>query len=158
MNNPEIFDGFDDTAHIAKRLARGEYWAELIERRPWTGLGFNAYRELPHMPFREVFGARPSYPEILQSHEFVTVFPHNFPLHVWAELGSFGILLATGFVASLLVNAAPVRPRDAGAAARVALLATVLLVFFLDSRSMDPAERRSARADGRARRRHADRS
>lgn len=130
---------------VVKRLVRWEYWAELIKRRPWTGLGFGAYWELPRMPFREVFGARLPYPETLPTwsspwlrQKFVTSFPHNFPLHVWGELGTFGILLVTGFVASLLVNTIPTRPRDTGAAARVALLAAVLLVFGVDRSAWTP--------------------
>ena len=123
---------------IVQRLAQREFWAELIERRPWTGFGLYANQELPHMSLPEVFGARPSYAEAsrhfvsLRSKSTHTVFPHSFPLQMWGELGTFGILLVTGFVASLLVNAAPTRPRDAGAAARVTLLVTVLLVFGVD--------------------------
>ncbi len=147
--NPQLVAYESDTGwsrvvkrRVVKRLAQWEYWAELIAQRPWTGLGLNAYRELPRTPFHEVFGARPSYPDMLwslQSHKtFLTRFPHNFPLHIWGELGAFGILLATGFVASLLVNAAPTRPRDTAAAARVALLAAVLLVFGVDRTAWTP--------------------
>ena len=147
-SNPELFlAGADpEVPHkvkqvkrrIAKRLVHWEYWAELIERRPWTGLGFHAYTELPRMQPREFLGARPAQPRIPQDDRssrwdtFRTGSPHSFPLQVWGELGAFGVLLAAGLAASLLVNAGSARPGDAGAAARVALLAAVLLVFFVD--------------------------
>ena len=132
---------YDDLkGSIGQRIFQWEYWAELIERRPWTGLGLHAYQELPHMRLRDAFGARLLTAESLGVYVYLrrvvgdvdTAFPHNFPLHVWGELGAFGILLVTGFLASLLVNAAPAGPRDAGAAARAALLVSVLLVFSLD--------------------------
>ena len=142
--NSEILAGFRELPHVVQRLALWEYWAEMTERHPWTGLGLYAYQELPRTPFHEVFGARPSYPEFSPYHSDLlsmgwrTDFPHNLPLHVWGELGAFGILLVTGFVASLLVNAAPTRPRDAGAAARVALLVAALLVFGVDRTAWTP--------------------
>ncbi len=132
-SHPDVFEGLRDPHRFVLRLARYEYWAEMIERQPWTGLGLGAFRELPGLPFHELFGAR-AYPASLQRYLFEdrTLFPHNFALHVWGELGAFGVLLATGFVASLLVNVFPVRRWDVGAAARVTLLAAVLLVHGVD--------------------------
>lgn len=137
---PSGIAAFDNLqVRFMMRFSQWEYWAELIERRPWTGLGLYAYQELPYMHLHEAFGARPSNAESSWVYAFLSTkrslgagFPHNLPLHVWGELGAFGILLVTGFLASLFVNAAPAGPRDAGAAARVALLVSVLLVFGVD--------------------------
>lgn len=130
VHSPETFDV--GTAKLIARVANWEYWAELIERRPWTGLGVGAYWKLPFMPLAEVFGARPS--AVLHPGMEYTTLPHNLPLQVWGDLGAFGVLLVTGLVASLFVNTLPAHMpgRDAGAAARFALLATVLLVFSVD--------------------------
>ena len=134
MSNPEAFNGFSEADRIVLRLARLEYWAEIIEQQPWTGLGPGAYRELPRMPFDEAFAAREAYPTLVQLYDLGqrTGFPHNFSLHVWGELGVFGILIVTGFVARLFVDTFPVRPRDAGASARCALLVSVLFIFGVD--------------------------
>jgi len=130
VSSPESFDV--GTARLIARIANWEYWAELIERRPWTGLGVGAYWKLPSTPLAEIFGARPS--AVLHPQMEYTNLPHNLPLQVWGDLGAFGVLLVTGLVASLFVNAVPAHlpGRDAGAAARFALLATVLLVFSVD--------------------------
>lgn len=128
--SPEIFP--EGTANVIARITNWEYWAELIERRPWLGLGVSAYWNLPTMRLTEVFGARPS--AVLHPQMEATYFPHNLPLQVWADLGMFGVLLVTGLVASVLVNAFPANRRghDAGAAARATLVVTVLCVYGVD--------------------------
>lgn len=133
-SGPEIFDGMEYGRSVVIRLARWHYWSEIIERQPWTGLGLGAHIGFPYIPFTEVFSARDWYPAIVQ--RFGDVYPggyaHNFSMHVWSEQGVFGILLATGFVASLLVNTFPTRTWDAAASARGALLVSVLLIYSVD--------------------------
>ena len=129
VSSPEVFDG---TSRLIFRIANWEYWAELIERRPWTGLGLGAYWNLPFTPLADVFGARPA--AVLHPQMEYANLPHNLPLQVWGDLGAFGVLLVTGLVASLFVNTVPAHMpgRDAGAAARLTLLATILLVYSVD--------------------------
>ena len=137
MSVPEIFDGMEyerSMRSIVVRLARWHYWSEIIERQPWTGLGLDAYREFPFIPFMEAFAARDWYPALMKLFVYIhpVQFPHNFLMQVWSELGVFGVLLAAGFVASLLVNTFPTRTWDAAASARVALLVSVLLIYSVD--------------------------
>ena len=142
MSVPEIFDGMEYERSIVIRLARWHYWSEIIERQPWTGLGLGAYKGFPNIPFMDVFGARDWYPALMKL--FVYIFPgqypHNFLMQVWSELGVFGILLAAGFVASLLVNTFPTRTWDAAASARVALLVSVLLIYSVDRSVWDTTD------------------
>ena len=142
MSVPEIFDGMEYERSIVIRLARWYYWSEIIERQPWTGLGLGAYKGFPNIPFMDVFAARDWYPALTRLFGYIhpRQFPHNFSMQVWSELGVFGILLAAGFVASLLVNTFPTRTWDAAASARVALLVSVLLIYSVDRSVWDTTD------------------
>ena len=60
----------------------------MVEQRPWTGFGINAYKELPGgIPILEPFEARElSYPASLAHHNRnifdLVESPHGFPLQV----------------------------------------------------------------------------
>ena len=128
---------FSGASRLVRRSADWRFWAEMVEQRPWTGFGINAYKGLPGgVPILEPFEARElSYPASLAHHN-KSIFnlvesPHGFPLQVWSDLGVFGALLLTGFVASLVVNTFPARAGDVSASARSTLTVAVLVAVCL---------------------------
>ena len=128
---------FSGASRLVRRSADWRFWAEMVEQRPWTGFGINAYKELPGgIPILEPFAARElSYPASLAHHNKgifdLVESPHSFPLQVWSDLGVFGALLLTGFVASLVVNTFPARPGDVSASARSTLIVAVSVAVCL---------------------------
>ena len=135
MGNADIFAEFVPSLSdkIVSRLGYWEHTSELIGRQPWIGWGLGGAATLPGPP-RSLHQSFASWPERFNYspvEHFLRLggHPHNFPLLVWVDLGVFGIIFATGFVASLLINTFPTHKGDVGGAARSMLLVAVLLVF-----------------------------
>jgi O-antigen ligase len=97
------------------RLAGWQYALERIAEEPLTGHGMNAAKG-----WTKTFGELPGWqgPDILRDYPIMTGHPHNFPLHIWAETGAVGAILAS---LALLVLAW--RLRDVRAMSRVGRLA-----------------------------------
>jgi len=75
------------------RLRMWSYSWELIQQAPLFGHGFDASRAYDALTFRAPDGR-----DIV----VLSLHPHNIGLHIWLEIGLIGVLLAAGFLLSLM--------------------------------------------------------
>ena len=98
------------------RLRMWAYSWELIQQAPLIGHGFDAARSFDSLTFRAPDGR-----DIL----VMSMHPHNIGIQIWLETGLVGVVLAIGFLLSLLKTALKTCTSALRAFAAAGLLATV---------------------------------